>query len=70
VSGTGFYTAPSSAGTASVKATVGGLTSTASVTITAVSPGVPTVTTPASATVNGMSASLSVLGSDGGDGSS
>jgi hypothetical protein len=63
IDATGKYTAPATAGAATVQATGAGLTGTATVSVTAPP---PTVTTPASATLSaaGTSAALSVGASD------
>ncbi len=68
VNASGLYTAPATAGSASVKATSGSANGTAAVTITA-SNAAPTVATPAGAspsTVTGTTTALSVLGADDG----
>jgi len=64
LSSSGLYTAPASAGTATVQASTGSLSATASVTV---STSVPSVVTPASGTPNpvtGTTTTLSVLGND------
>ena len=66
IDSSGLYTAPGSIGTATVRASAGGFTADASVTIAS---GIPTVATPASASPNpvtGTTTSLSVLGADDG----
>jgi hypothetical protein len=64
LSSSGLYTAPASNGTATVQASAGGFSNTASITVSA---SAPTVVTPAAATPNpvtGTSTTLSALGTD------
>ena len=65
VSAGGLYTAPSSAGTASVQAASGGLSGTASVTVTtAMAPTISVVASASPNPVTGTTTTLSVLGAD------
>ncbi|MDP9173513.1 MAG: autotransporter-associated beta strand repeat-containing protein, partial [Planctomycetota bacterium] len=66
ISGTGLYTAPGAAGTATVQASSGGINGTASVTITNAAPTVATAASASPSTVTGTSSALSVLGADDG----
>ena len=65
-SSSGLYTAPAATGSAGVQATSGGLSGTASVTVTNVPPTVATAAAAAPNPVIGSAAALSVLGADDG----
>jgi fibronectin-binding autotransporter adhesin len=64
VSGTGLYTAPAAAGTATVQATSGSVNGTAAVTVTNAAPTVATAAAASPTTVTGSTTALSVLGAD------
>ena len=66
ISSSGLYTAPAASGSATIRASSGGISGTASVTVTNAA---PTIASPASASpnpVSGTTTSLSVLGADDG----
>jgi uncharacterized lipoprotein NlpE involved in copper resistance len=64
VSSSGLYTAPASAGSATVTASSGGISAHASVTVSSPGPGVATPASASPSAVTGTTSNLSVLGSD------
>ncbi len=66
IDSSGLYTAPGASGTATIQATSGGITNTASITINNATPTVATAAAASPATVTGTTTDLSVLGADDG----
>ncbi len=66
VNGSGLYTSPASAGSATVQAASGSVTKTAAITVTNATPTVATAAAATPSTVTGVTTDLTVLGADDG----